>query len=409
MAYIGNIFIAGNEHLGGIYKCGISYSLSMQSPISYVYKASGGDWQVEFSKNSTDVIARTMLTVSYEELQISGFSAIQEALDILSVKGLLTANLSDPAGSNVGVYHSNGKYILYAYYLFDFPIRANFNFKLIEASGNEDKSLLIELVWNESFRYYRLSQTSNDLFEAYRNLYLGLEALLNSYFPKKKNEQEKNWLERCLREVNAKTSLADFTPTGKEDPVDYIIKSQYKDIRCKLQHAKLPIAILPHSQLNPSDVKQAYSDLNRIWRHIAKTYCNVKTGGGFTTHEGFEYMMDAVFKNGATCFYTADNSRPHDADTDVSPGEHPVYKFVTTDFVGFVKPGLARIVASESVSNLTDAYKLHIHRICTKVNSKLLGIAYIESGLIVSGVDSWEYIHDIRLINASQPKTEFTT
>jgi hypothetical protein len=38
--------------------------------------------------------------------------------------------------------------------------------------------------WHESLRYYRVSESSTDLHDSFRNLYLALEALLSSVAPR---------------------------------------------------------------------------------------------------------------------------------------------------------------------------------------------------------------------------------
>jgi hypothetical protein len=60
MAFLGDIFIAGSEYLDGKYKSGVAFSLSRKSPLTYVHEFAGGSWQVEFRKDSDDVIARSI-------------------------------------------------------------------------------------------------------------------------------------------------------------------------------------------------------------------------------------------------------------------------------------------------------------------------------------------------------------
>jgi hypothetical protein len=206
--------------------------------------------------------------MSYDEVQSGGFSAIQEALDIFSITRNFSTSLKDPARLSICVYRKDGKTVLAVYSLVDSSMRAGARITQIDVSGYEVKPApLQKQVWNESFRYYRLSQCSSDLFDAYRNLFLAFEALLNSICPKELKEREGAWLKRALSTVAAKVNLDYFTPTDSEseDPVSYIVRSQYKNIRCKLLHAKFSYAWLPHTQLIPQDVKQAYSELIRIW------------------------------------------------------------------------------------------------------------------------------------------------
>lgn len=410
MARSGNLFIAGADELDGVYKCGISYTLSQRLPVPFMYNTKDGNWQVEFAADSTNVVARTTHEISYDKTQSGGFSAIQEALDVLSVKGIVSASLAEPARSSVCVYSDNGKAVLSVYSLFDFPMGMHVEVTQIDASGKEVKPPPPqEPIWNESFRYYRLSQCSNDLFDAYRNLFLAFEALLNFICTKKRSEREGDWLHRALAAVNARASLSHFTPTGNEDPISYIIKSQYKDVRCQLQHAKFPEAQLPHARPTPQDVKQAYSELVRIWRHIAGAYFSVPTGGGVITYIGFSKMMENAFHANTSVHYTTDNAPPQKDDTKVSPTGAPSWEFGVSTYEGQVKPGVVRIIGREVLVDNPKRYKNPIHRVCVATSAALFGVAYVESGLLVSGVDEWECIHDLRLINSTQPRIEFKT
>lgn len=410
MAFLGKMFIAGTELLGSKYKSGIAFTLSKKSSVSYVHEITVGPWQVEFSKDSADVIARTSAMLDLETLQSNGFEAIQSALDILSVKGILSTYVTSPATTNIGVYFANSKSIAYLHGIFDFPMSISCEVHQTDASG---KAIIAppppEPIWNESFRYYRLSQSSTDLFEAYRNLFLALEALLNTICPKKHREGEAVWLKRSLSQANSKTSLAPCAPNGSADPIEYILNSQYINVRCKLQHAKFPAAALPHSTLNPMTVKQAYGELIRIWRQIAGAYLNMPTGGGVITYKGFEVMMANGFNDGAKILYTSDDLPPRNEDTAVSPRSYPVHEFAASDYRGQVRPGVVRLIAYEDVLGLEEHYRKPIHRVCSRTGAALFGVAYIEQGLTISGVDGWECVQDFRLINASQPNVEFQT
>lgn len=410
MARVGSLFIAGTDQLDGVYKCGISYTLSQKAPVSYIYNTQDENWQVEFAAGSKDVVARTKHSISYDKTQSGGFAAIQEALDVFAVKGIVSASLVDPASSSACIYSHNGKAVLSVYGLCDFPIGVRCKVTQTDASGKViHPAPPPEPVWNESFRYYRLSQCSNDLFDAYRNLFLGLEALLNTICKKQNSEGEGDWLHRALTAVNTRVSLTQLAPTDKEDPVSYIIRTQYKDVRCKLQHAKFPRARLPHAQLTPQDVKQAYSELVIIWRHIAGAYFSVPTTAAVITYAGFSKMMENAFLGNAVVYYTTDNTPPDNDSTEVSPSGAPSWEFGSSRYTGQVKPGVVRIIGREAVADNPERYQNPIYKVCFADSTTLFGIAHFESGLVVSGVDEWESIHDIRLINSTQPRVEFKT
>ena len=147
--------------------------------------------------------------------------------------------------------------------------------------------------WIPAFRYYRLSQASQDLFEAYRNLFLGFESVLNEICPKANNERETDWYKRALIDVNEKVPLSSFAPSGHSNPVAYLVGTLYEHNRCKLFHAKGQQNILPHNSPNPISVADAYETLIGLWRQIASEYYNIPRGGGVVTYGGFK-TLEAV-------------------------------------------------------------------------------------------------------------------
>jgi hypothetical protein len=53
-----------------------------------------------------------------------------------------------------------------------------------DANGNIIPPNIIVPQHHLGFRFYRLAQVSDDLFDAFRNMYLAFEALLSSHYPK---------------------------------------------------------------------------------------------------------------------------------------------------------------------------------------------------------------------------------
>ncbi|EGQ9396034.1 hypothetical protein NMR63_002581 [Vibrio cholerae] len=408
MAYKGNLFIAGTDSADGRYVSGIALTLSATSPISYLYNSPCGEWQVEFISGINDVAARTTQKLSREDVLILGFEQVQRALDILSVRKITSIITVDPTRNNVGVCSREGNLVLFHYALHDFSMGLSLEVKMTDSEGNNIPTQKEpEPIWSESFRYYRLSQSSSDLFEAYRNLFLGFEALLNEVVPKKRKEREGVWFKRSLSVIHEKIDLTEHLAEAGQDPVAYIIKSQYKDIRCRLLHAKLPEATLPHSIVNPVEVKQAYEQLLRIWRHIAGHYFDIPNGGGVITYIGFENFMSNALKGCVGTSYTEDSSPPSNQDDRISPTGLPVYDFSQTDYLGACNPGVVRVFAREK--KLDTIGVKTIYRVCVNRAGTLFSVAYLNYGLKISGVDEWESISDFRLINSTQPSTEFKT
>ena len=127
------------------------------------------------------------------------------------------------------------------------------------------------------------------------------------------------------------------------------------------------------------------------------------------TYGGFEMMMASGFADGAAMLYTSDDLPPRKEDTAVSPRSLPVYEFIQSGYKGQVRPGVVRLVGQEDTVGLGENYSQPIRRVCSRTENALFGVAYIESGLVVAGVDRWESIQDFRLINSAQPNVIFDT
>jgi hypothetical protein len=315
--------------------------------------------------------------------------------------------LDHPGINHIGLFQRDGEAILRHFSVTTLGIRASVSVEVRDKDGNIKPSAPIpEPLWTWAFRYYRLSQASQDIFEAYRNLFLSLEALLNHIRPKLQNEREKRWLKNALSEVATKVQLANHAPRGIADPIDYFMKAQYEGIRCRLFHAKYPDALLPHEELNPTDVLVGYEALLRLWRDIAEIYFQVPHGGGMvTTYQGFRSLMDRFFSRPLSLYFTEDDSPPQENDIQVSPLGLPTFEFEQSTYLGETTPG---VVSWQGEISLLDIHRsLSIHRICSLVDKTLLNVDLIRDGLSPSGADVFQTYQSVRLLNIGQPKTIF--
>jgi len=228
---------------------------------------------------------------------------------------------------------------------------------------------------------------------------------LNEICPKQSHEGERKWLKRALSAISVKINYSHYVPSTVTQPIDYLIKTQYTDVRCRLFHAKFPYALLPHSELNPTNVLTAYDVLACLWLDIAQKYFSVPSGGGVVTYQGFKWWMDQAFSKPLVLYFTEDSTPPKKEDTNVSPLGMAIYSFTEVSYLGQTQPGF---VAWQGKLTTLDKYKnTKIHRICTVLGDTLLNAAFIEEGLTPCGVDIFETYQSTRLVNKSQPKTQF--
>lgn len=149
--------------------------------------------------------------------------------------------------------------------------------------------------WHESFRYYRLSKTTDDLFDAYRNQLLALEHLLTDMFEDESGDTK--WLTWVLTKAHQKYDLSNHAP-DEDRPVNSIIEDQWDDVRCKVFHSKAW-----GGRLNPRDsedtelVKSRLKDLTRIYFYLIKNEFGRSPGTGGLTNYGFEHFAKPVIEN----------------------------------------------------------------------------------------------------------------
>jgi hypothetical protein len=98
-------------------------------------------------------------------------------------------------------------------------------------------------VWNESLRYYRVSESSSDLYDSFRNLYLALEALLSKAVPPElkangRPEGDSEWLRRALGEVGQDFDFTPYAPTSTKAAHNAIHEELYENLRTAIFHAK---------------------------------------------------------------------------------------------------------------------------------------------------------------------------
>ncbi|MCF6230467.1 MAG: hypothetical protein L3J62_06710 [Gammaproteobacteria bacterium] len=103
-----------------------------------------------------------------------------------------------------------------------------------DAAGKVIPPVIVSPKHHNILRFFRLSQVTDNLFEAYRNLYLSFELLASVIIPKGK-KTEKKWLISALTEMNGKFGL--FKYICNDEPLS-ILQVIYDDSRLPLFHAK---------------------------------------------------------------------------------------------------------------------------------------------------------------------------
>lgn len=143
---------------------------------------------------------------------------------------------------------------------------------------------------DDAFRFVRMARTSDDLFDAYRNLFLAFESLLSDIRPRRRVptirpqrgwwrwlrkphstgntrwETEYDWFMDALDHADRLVPLATLTPPGVTNHKKWINRRMYSAERSALMHAKRGHDyLLPH---DTTDRAELIESLGRLWHYI---------------------------------------------------------------------------------------------------------------------------------------------
>lgn len=398
MARVGDMDLGG--HPSG---CGVAFQLSSPAPCSHVYSNPKEPWEVQMSKGMTSVVARTSDTLGRSDVLAMGHERLQQCLDLLSFEKGINLLLKRPGDDHIILFVRDGVRVLQQVEVADLGVQVHAQVTVTDKDGNVvPQPPPPASIWNPCLRLYRLSQASTDLYEAYRNLWLGLESLLDAVCPKTPAEKERKWLLRALSSVG---DLKAFVPATAKDPVAYIVGTQYDYIRCRVFHSKnAPVA---HTGIpNPEKVASAYQQLIRLWREVAQRHLSVHpVGGGGMTYVGFKTTLGKTLNGRMTMSFTGDPSPCTEEDVAVSPAGYPVFPFAKVTYLGETSPGRVSFVGSQPMSRtgLTPV----IHRICSKADEVLFTAWSTDDGLSLEDIDLFESYQTCRLVSRNLPRTLF--
>jgi hypothetical protein len=181
--------------------------------------------------------------------------------------------------------------------------------------------------WHPSFRYFRAAQCSDDLANAFRNMYLALESVLDTVLPKASSGlDERRWLTAAVKAVmptcNIAGRFASKSQTGSA--VDYVL-SIYRDKRLPTFHSKAGVrGRLPflEDDARHGELEEAFTDLSDLYIALAGTHLGADRRTGFFLARGGWDLQTKNLLVGVTDLYvTTDNAAIEDRidDTELNP------------------------------------------------------------------------------------------
>lgn len=146
------------------------------------------------------------------------------------------------------------------------------------------------------FRFMRMAKTSGDLFDAYRNLFLAFECLLDDIHPHRAG-REGDWFKAALAAANALVPIAPLAPANEPDPIDWIYQNVYGSERSGLMHAKQRRGyLIPHDNTGRAALRSSLESLWRYVRELVAEHLNVRSGSAYLSQYGWAQIADPVLQ-----------------------------------------------------------------------------------------------------------------
>ena len=259
------------------------------------------------------------------------------------------------------------------------------------------------------FRFYRLAQVTDDLYDAYRNMYLAFEVLLSSRFPRNKGEWEADWLKRGLEGASGDVRITDLVSEGTSNVAQAVFDLIYHDARLPLFHAKEGQAFYA-PQDSPADrelVSRALRALTLIVLRMAETWFQTRRTGGFVVL-GWVYQQAVEQLRGTTMMASGDSSPFDPSEGDLSHARFQDALRMPTRLAPELQRGAAPAVfASAEAPDLTRLPVLRRIDLVTASNPYMAQL--LDSECVLDGVARLEVLTHIRAMNLNQPKSFFKT
>lgn len=128
--------------------------------------------------------------------------------------------------------------------------------------------------YHPALRFYRLSQISDDLFDAFRNAYLALECIVSDVSLIKPRESETDWLKRVLH-----GPLSNTIPGGLD--IDDTVNKIYKHGRLPLFHAKTGKIFYESQGDERAKIQSSLTTLQQLLASIMKAKISSSISGGW--------------------------------------------------------------------------------------------------------------------------------
>lgn len=244
-----------------------------KSSASYTTKEG---WSISASEGERGLVVQGPELYGFEEVLSHAEESSHVALDIFAATGAVTSTLARPSDLCISWWGSEGNRIVRI--CSSDVIRLDGKAAIMAKGGKAEGG---SPAWHPSLRYYRHANTTSDLLDAFRNLYLALESIISEFYPRQDGEAESDWLRISLNKLSEKLNLSKYTYSNSEDLAGAIVKRIYTDIRTATFHAKHGRrVILPYGADGRKSLALTVRQMRSMYADIAQFCLGIRINQG---------------------------------------------------------------------------------------------------------------------------------
>lgn len=372
-------------------------------------------WEAEVAEGQKIVLVRGGPHASYEDAFRAGLSTAQKALDLMAMRGANNLVIKAFDDEHLAWWFESGdelvvRILSLAHVRFDTPPATAI---VTDRAGNVvPQPVPRAVVWHESFRYFRLSQTTDDLFDAFRNAYLALESILSSIAPQHTNaagkvaESEGEWFKRALSEAKQITPLAPYAKPGSTDSIQDLYDDLYVNTRSAMSHAKTGRKVLlPQDDAERAQVIESLRRLVNLYLKLAEVHLGARRPGGGLFAVAFRMMFSPTLER--MIVYASDDESPLDkTESSPTPAGGDLIPLPTVGDVVSSEPFLVTKVWSADSSELRALP--YVRRVVGMIDGVPGLVAVLNGRLVLGSARRLEVVMGARGSNTRQPRERYS-
>jgi hypothetical protein len=364
-----------------------------------------GDWTIEVRAGSEIVVTRGDGGATYEDARDHALAAANQGLDFLCLRGATPMAIRHPGTEHIVWWPEDSQSVVR---LLSVPTLTLHVGKVTVTGGTPVALPAPE--WQESARYFRLSQLSDDLFDSFRNVYFALESILDHLAPQRTTpplEREGEWFRRALAEAGKIVNLAGHAPKGAPDPIEVLYDELYLSTRNLVFHAKSTRAyLLPHSSPERRAVEETTRRAAYFYLALAEKVIHLRPPGSGWFAGAWRMLVDGLAPR--LGIVVTNDPAPFSADeTAINPSGGELVELSVSRASEHDRPfehAFLGVGQGSEIANLRQ-----VTRVCSTVDGEPHSAGIPEGAFLVSDLDRFEALVVLRARNANEPKRDFAS